>query len=94
MTKEKIILTNHWYGYNPHWQAQRQPNQYSRYSRISIDDAMAIALEQIPGEVVKVELDTDNGAFVYEVDIISRQGIKYEFEIDAETGRIIKMHQD
>lgn len=94
MTKEKIFLTNHWHGYNPHWQAQRQPNEYSRYSRISIEDAMAIALEQIPGEVVKIELDTKNGMLIYEVDIINRQGIKYEVEIDAQTGRIIKMKRD
>ncbi|AOV07676.1 PepSY domain-containing protein [Sporosarcina ureilytica] len=87
-------MTNHWHGYNPHWQAQRQPNEYSRYSRISIEDAMAIALEQIPGEVVKIELDTKNGMLIYEVDIINRQGIKYEVEIDAQTGRIIKMKRD
>lgn len=87
-------MTNDWYGYQQQWQAQRNPNQYSRYSRISIDDAMEIALEQIPGEVVKVELDTDNGMLVYEVDIISMQGIKYEIEIDAQTGRIIKMKRD
>lgn len=83
-------MTNNWYDPN-----QYQSNQpYSRYSRISIVDAMAIATEQIPGEVVKVELDTENGVLIYEVDIVNAQGIKYEVEIDAQTGQILKMKLD
>lgn len=80
---------NHFYLQNGN-----QASPYSRYSRISIDDAMSIALAQIPGEVVKVELDTENGILVYEVDIITMDGIKYELEIDAQTGIILKMKRD
>ncbi|QUW22413.1 PepSY domain-containing protein [Sporosarcina sp. Marseille-Q4063] len=68
--------------------------QYNRYSRISIEDAMSIALSQIPGEIKKVELDTENGRLVYEVDVVTRQGIEYEMEIDAQTGRITKLKRD
>jgi uncharacterized membrane protein YkoI len=74
---------------NNYW---NQP--YSRYSRISIDDAMSIAVAQIPGEVVKVELDTENGRLVYEVDIVTWQGIEYEMEIDAQKGRITKLKRE
>lgn len=87
-------MTNYWYAQNQHWDNARYTNVYSRYSRISIDDAMTIALEQIPGEVVKVELDTENGLLIYEVNIITMQGDKYEFEIDAQTGDIIKLKRD
>lgn len=80
------------YSQNGHWQNQSHP--YTRYSRISIDDAMSIALEQIPGEVVKVELDTENGILVYEVDIITMDSLKYEIEIDAQTGVIVKIKRD
>ena len=83
-------LTNNWYDQN---QYTNNP-PYSRYSRISIEDAMSIATEQIPGEVVKVELDTDNGMLIYEVDIVNTQGIKYEIEIDARTGLILNMRYD
>lgn len=89
-----MLLTNHWYAQNGSWQTQNVQNPYSRYSRISIDDAMTIALEQVPGEVVKVELDTENGILVYEVDIITMQGIKYEVEIDAQSGAITKIKRD
>ncbi len=87
-------MTNHWYAQNGQWQNQGVQNPYSRYSRISIDDAMTIALEQIPGEVVKVELDTENGLLVYEVDIVTMEGLKYELEIDAQSGAIVKIKRD
>ncbi len=87
-------MTNQWYAQNGHWQNNRHSNHYSRYSRISIDDAMSIALERVPGEVVKVELDTEHGLLIYEVDIINMQGIKYEVEIDAQTGEVIKIKRD
>ena len=74
---------------NNYW---NQP--YNRYSRISIEDAISIAMAQIPGEVVKIELDTENGRLVYELDIITRQGIEYDMEIDAESGRITKLKRD
>lgn len=74
---------------NNYW---NQP--YNRYSRISIEDAISIAITQIPGEVTKAELDTENGRLVYEVDIITRQGIEYDMDIDAETGRITRLKRD
>lgn len=85
------MLTNNNY-YNPYDQGNNQP--FNRYSRISIEDAISIAMEQIPGEIVKIELDTENGTLVYEVDIITAQGIKYEMDIDAQTGRIINIERD
>lgn len=85
-----ILTNNNWY--NPYDPSNNQ--SYNRYSRISIEDAMYIALEQIPGEIVKIELDTENGILVYEVDIMTVQGMKYEMDIDAQTGRIIKIKND
>lgn len=85
---------NQYYAQNNLWQNQNAQSPYSRYSRISIEDAMTIAIEQIPGEVVKVELDTKNGLLVYEVDITTMEGLKYEVEIDAQSGAIIKMKRD
>ena len=89
------MTNNNWYDPNRDWNNQGYNNQpYNRYSRISIEDAMSIAMEQIPGEIVKVELDTEDGILIYEVDIMTAQGIKYEMEIDAQTGRIVKVIRD
>jgi uncharacterized membrane protein YkoI len=83
-TRKENDMTNNYWNHQP----------YNRYSRISIEDAMSIAMSQIPGEILKVELDTENGKLVYEVDVVTRQGIEYELEIDAQTGRITKIKRD
>lgn len=89
------MTNNNWNDPNGYWNNPGYNNQqYNRYSRISITDAMNIATEQIPGEIVKVELDTENGRLVYEVEIRNMHGVKYEVEVDAQTGRIVKIELD
>jgi uncharacterized membrane protein YkoI len=58
--------------------------------RISLQEAAQIALQALPGQLLRVELDTENGRLVYEVDIRTNYGI-YEIVIDAYTGSIIDM---
>ena len=78
-----------------HWQSQGYNNNMPNWQRrISMVEAMNIALEQVPGQVVKIELDTKKGVLVYEVDIITSQGVKYEVVIDVDTGRIIEIELD
>lgn len=58
-------------------------------TRLSADDAKEIALQRTGGgEVVKIEKDyDDDGPTVYEIDII-KDNVKYEVEVDADTGAI------
>lgn len=53
-----------------------------------------IALEKINGEIIKLELDCygDDGP-EYEIEILS-DGVKYEIEIDAYTGKIREFERD
>lgn len=69
-------------------------NYNNWYRRISMEEAMSIALERVPGQVVKVELDTENGLLVYEVEIITPHGIKNEVDVDVNTGAIVKVELD
>lgn len=70
------------------------PQSSQMYRQISIEDAIRIARERVPGEVVKVELEREHGRLIYEVEIISNQGPKYEIDIDATTGQIIEIELD
>lgn len=70
------------------------PHQQQMHRQITIEDAISIARDQIPGEVVKAELDREHGRLVYEVEIISTQGPKYEVEVDASTGNIVHIELD
>ena len=54
------------YRQQPQWQQHQGWNNHMNYNQgqqfyrqITIEEAMAIAMEQVPGQVVKVELDTE-----------------------------------
>ena len=54
------------------------------------DEVIAIALAEVPGEVRDVELETEDGQQVYEVEIIGADGIEMEVEIAADTGYVLE----
>ncbi|NCC80015.1 MAG: hypothetical protein EOM07_10495, partial [Clostridia bacterium] len=53
------------------------------------EEVRSIALNEVPGEIIKLELDDDE----YEVKILS-SGIKYELEIHAFTGTVTEIDRD
>ena len=53
-----------------------------------------VALQQVPGQVVKAELEYDHGAVVYEIEIRTREGQKYEVKVDANSGKVLKVKLD
>ncbi|MEI3604515.1 PepSY domain-containing protein [Pseudogracilibacillus sp. SE30717A] len=82
-------MNNHFYpSYHDHSNWQQNNGQ------ITIEEAMRIALERVPGQVVKVELEQRRGAWVYEVEILTPQGVKYEVKVDINTGAIVKVEID
>lgn len=95
------MMNNYRYNYHQnwdnHWQQQYQhqhANMPYRQQRISIEEAMNIALRQVQGEIVKVELEHEKGVLVYEVDIVTAQGVKYEVVIDASNGTVLEIELD
>jgi uncharacterized membrane protein YkoI len=78
-------------GQNQYWDSHWQN---PKYRRITINQAMAIALERVPGQVVKAELDYDDKMLTYEIDIRTADGHKYEVKIDANTGAILRVKLD
>jgi len=59
-------------------------------SRINVEAAIMIALQRIPGQVMKVEFDYENGFLVYEIVIRNPSGV-YEVHVNAASGQIIKV---
>ena len=43
--------------------------------------------------VKKVELDYEHGRKIYEIEFYNN-GYEYEYDVDAETGRILKFDKD
>lgn len=69
------------------------PAAPSETNTISKEDAIQIALNQIPGatadNIRKFETDYDNGRLVYDGEIHFEQN-EYDFEIDAQNGTILE----
>ncbi|MGN7306719.1 PepSY domain-containing protein [Bacillus subtilis] len=61
---------------------------------ITKEEAEEIALKQTGGTVTESKLDEDDGAYIYEMEIQTKQGTEKEFEISAKDGRIIKQEID
>ena len=53
------------------------------------DDAVKIAMAQFNGELHEIDIDEDDNRFVYDVELRSATE-KAEFEIDVQTGEIVK----
>jgi uncharacterized membrane protein YkoI len=49
---------------------------------------------RFPGEVLEVELELEDGRYVYEVKILGPQGRVQEIEVDAKTGEVLKVEDD
>lgn len=58
-------------------------------------DILAVVKKSFPGKVVEVELEReDSGRYIYEIEVLSRDGRVIELEYDGKTGRQLKMEVD
>jgi uncharacterized membrane protein YkoI len=55
--------------------------------------ARKLALARVPGTIVEAEVEKENGRLVYEVDIKTDDGKRFEVEIDALTGEVIEAEE-
>lgn len=74
------------------------PESGGHHSHIGIEAAKAAALSHAgvaAGDAwdMKCELDCDDGRYLYEVEF-DAGGLEYEYEIDAETGTVLKAERD
>jgi uncharacterized membrane protein YkoI len=53
------------------------------------------ALSRYPGaRLLEAELELENGVYVYEVELLTKDGIARELELDGSTGEILKDEED
>ena len=58
---------------------------------LSIEQVIEIALDEVPGEVQELEMETEDGFKVWEVEILAADGSSIEVEIDAQTGDVLEI---
>lgn len=82
-----------------HYAAPRQPEfsidaALQGKPMIEVRTAIALATRHVAGEVLKVELEREDGRFVYEVKVLSEDGHVREVELDAQDGSLIEIEND
>jgi uncharacterized membrane protein YkoI len=56
-----------------------------------LSEVLAIVRAKIPGEIVEIELDREDGIWVYEIKILTSSGRRRKVEVNAQTLAIIKI---
>ncbi|MDI6865361.1 PepSY domain-containing protein [Thermodesulfovibrio yellowstonii] len=74
--------------------SDREEAKFAEKAAISMDDAVNAALKQVPGKVLKVELENENGYLVYGVEIVKADKTIADVKIDAGNGKVLKIDTD
>lgn len=61
---------------------------------LPLEKILAIANQQVAGDVIEVELEDEKNALVYEIKILTGTGRVREVKIDARTGQVLKIEDD
>jgi uncharacterized membrane protein YkoI len=56
-----------------------------------LSEVLVVARTHVPGEVVKIELDREDGVWVYEIRVLTASGRIRKLEIDAKSLAVIKV---
>jgi len=63
-------------------------------AKVTINQAIKIASEKVPGKVVEAELEKKHDKLVWEVEIVTAENKLMEIHIDAESGAVIDVEEE
>lgn len=65
-----------------------------RRDALPLAQILEAALRSVPGEVLEVELEREDGRLLYEIEILARNGRVRSVTLDARTARVIEVEDD
>lgn len=73
-----------------------EPNQFEKAAaaKVSIDEAIATARENVSGTVVKTELEQKHDRLIWEIEVVTTEKRVKAVHIDAQTGTIIDVEEE
>lgn len=73
---------------------QAEQAKLAGQATVSREQAQAVALQNVPGEVIKSELEDEDGAILWNFEIRKSDGKVTEAKVDAKTGQFVKAEND
>ena len=73
---------------------EQEESAYPGLAKISFEQAKDIALANVQGEVLKIELEDENGFLVYGVEIVTPEKTITDIKVDAGNGKILLIEKD
>jgi uncharacterized membrane protein YkoI len=77
-------------------QVSAEPNKFEKAAaaKVSIDEAITTARENVSGTVIEVELDQNHDRLIWEIEVITPEKQTKEIHIDAQTGTVIDVNEE
>lgn len=63
-------------------------------AKISINKAIRKAKDPVQGSILKAELENENGFLVYDVEVVSSDGVTTEVKVDAGSNEVLAVERD
>jgi uncharacterized membrane protein YkoI len=67
---------------------------FAGMAKIPLDSAVKAALAAVPGKILKVELENENGYLVYGVEVVKATRQISDVKVDAGDGKVLKIETD
>lgn len=61
---------------------------------LPLEKIIQAAQARYPGRILEVELKTEHGRYLYEVEILDERGVVWELLYDAASGKLLKRKHD
>lgn len=68
--------------------------EFPSMAKISMDQAVQQALASVQGQVLKTELEDEDGFLVYGVEVVGTDKAIVEVKVDAGSGKVLAMERD
>jgi uncharacterized membrane protein YkoI len=61
---------------------------------LPLERVIAMLQKQRPGHAIEVELEREDGAYIYEIEWLDPAGRVWELDVDARSGQLLKHGRD
>ncbi|KKW67529.1 hypothetical protein AAV94_10250 [Lampropedia cohaerens] len=74
--------------------SSREIQQQLATAKLSLSDAIERGLQEVPGQVIDIAIDQDDGTLLYEMEVVTSEGDSVELDIHAADGSVRKYEND